>query len=183
VHKIINATCLILGFLTFAAGGLIQFVAAEEVKVQRTPASPANSKASPVRIPHAMAAELEKDRLAIEAEKVTAAEIKLELQNAKQMLDAESAEVAAQEAAVEAMRKDLDAYQRRIATTDTYEVQRFNRKANEYNVLVNDAGEKRSHRNALIQKYNELATRSQAQAALVNQLAEAYNAKLLRNGP
>lgn len=174
--------CLTSGFLLFATGGLIQSSIAEEVKASRIPASATNSNAAPVRVPHALAVELEKDLQSIETAKTTAAETKIELQTAKQTLDIESVEVTAKEAAVEAMRKEMDANQRRIATTDSFEVQRFNRKAEKYNALANEAIEKRAHLNASIQQYNELATRSQAQAALVNQLAEAYNAKLLRNG-
>ena len=182
MHGIINVARLILGFLMVSAAGSMQVVATEDIKQLRTSASPANSNAAPIRVPHAMALELEKDRQAIETEKATAAELKIELQTAKQTIDAESTEVTAQEASVEAMRKDIDAHQRNIATTDTYGVQRFNRRVKEYNILANEAIENRAHLNVSIEQYNELAKKNQAQAALVNQLAEAYNAKLRRNG-
>jgi chromosome segregation ATPase len=174
---------LILGLLVAVASEPIHSATAEEGKTASQPTSAAKkSNAAAVRVPHTLSAELEKDRQVIETEKATAAEINMQLQSAKQSLDTEAAAVASQEASVEAMRKDIDATQRRIVTTDTIEVQRFNRRVKEFNVLASEAIEKRTDLNASIEQYNELAKKSQTQVTLVNQLAEAYNAKLLRNG-
>jgi chromosome segregation ATPase len=129
-----------------------------------------------------MSAELEKDRQAIEIEKAAAARMKQQLDLAAQALDAEKSAVAAQEAEVVAMRAAVDATKRKTSTADEYEARRYNRKVVDYNTHASEAIAKREHLNASIERYNELVKQHQAQAEKVNQLAAAYNAKLVRYG-
>lgn len=175
-------TGLALAVLVVVIDGMVRSAAAQDIKVPRASVSPAGSNATPVRVPRALSAELEKDRQSIEIEKATAARMKQQLDVAAQALDAEKSAVAAQEAEVAAMRVAVDATKRKTSTADEFEARRYNRKVVDYNTHANEAIAKREHLNLSIKQYNELVKQHQAQAEIVNQLAAAYNAKLIRYG-
>jgi hypothetical protein len=145
------------------------------------PAS-ADSSQTTYRVPNNVAAELERDRQALEFEKAKANRLEARLEDAKGDLEREMAAAEALQSQIQASDAQIEGNRSSLDTDDQIAVDNFNREVNEHNALVLRGRARAASANERVAPYNELVEQVQAQNLVVNRLVDAYNEKLRNYG-
>ena len=134
------------------------------------------------RVPKSALPELQQDNAAIEAQRRLATRLASQLHEAQDALAEQKTRAEALAHQLNALKQKLDQARSHLDNSDGTSVFEFNSRVEAYDDLLKQVREEWKKANALDEPFNDLATKVDAQNHLVNQLVDAYNAKVRRIG-
>jgi uncharacterized protein YhaN len=130
------------------------------------------------RVPKSALPELQQDNDAIEVQKNLARQLENQLDEAKSALAEQKTRAEALEHQLNALKEQLDQARSRLDNTDAPSVFKFNTLVKAYDEFLKQVREQWKKANALDEPFNDLVTKVNAQNHLVNQMVDAYYAKV-----
>ena len=139
-------------------------------------------------VPPAALADLQQDSAAIEVQRSLAHQLENQLNDATSARADRKARADALEHQLDLLKEQIEQAERKIDQGERLheyspiEHSDFNSRFESYNQLLRQIREQRKNATALDEPFNELVNKVNAQRHLVNQMVDAYNAKLRRVG-
>jgi soluble cytochrome b562 len=134
------------------------------------------------RVPLAVLAELQQELAAIEVQKSLARQLESQLNDAKSARAERKAQADALKHQLDALKEQIDQARSHLDKNDGASVFEFNSRVEAYDESLAEIREQWKQANALDEPFNDLVTKLKAQYHLVNQMVEAYNAKVRQIG-
>jgi uncharacterized phage infection (PIP) family protein YhgE len=133
-------------------------------------------------LPDATKAELLRDNEAIEVQKSLVLQLENQLNVAKSALAEQKVRADALGRQLEVLKAGIDKAKGFVDQSDPLSIASFNSRVAKYDDLLSQVREQWKRTNALDEPFNDLVNKLNAQNLLVNQMVNAYNAKLKRVG-
>jgi uncharacterized phage infection (PIP) family protein YhgE len=133
-------------------------------------------------VPLAVLAELQQELAAIEVQKSLARQLESQLNDAKSARAERKAQADALKHQLDALKEQIDQARSHLDKNDGASVFEFNSRVEAYDESLAEIREQWKQANALDEPFNDLVTKLNAQYHLVNQMVEAYNAKVRQIG-
>jgi hypothetical protein len=133
-------------------------------------------------VPTEAMTELQQDSAAIEVQKSIARQLENQLNEAKSALADQKARAEALQHQLDLLKKQLDKARQFVDPNDSLSVFNFSSQVEKYNDQLRQVQGQWKNANALGGLFNDLVNKVNAQNHIVNEMVDAYNAKLRRVG-